>query len=112
MIHPVWTIPVVSLSSMSVARLQKQALLHQTPIRIKVFGETLIHRPFLPIEFSLYAQHYKRKYSHTGHFWQDRFKSIVLSKDEYLLACGSYVELNPVRAKMVEDPKDYTRKKI
>jgi putative transposase len=54
-----------------------------------------------------YAQHYKRKYNHTGHFWQDRYKSIIISKDEYLLACGSYVELNPVRAKIVEDPKDY-----
>ena len=54
-----------------------------------------------------YARHYKRKYNHTGHFWQDRYKSIIISKDEYLLACGSYVELNPIRAKMVEDPKDY-----
>jgi putative transposase len=54
-----------------------------------------------------YARHYKNKYNHTGHFWQDRYKSIIISKDEYLLACGSYVELNPVRAKMVEDPKDY-----
>jgi putative transposase len=54
-----------------------------------------------------YAQHYKRRYNHIGHFWQDRYKSIVVSKDEYLLACGSYVELNPVRAKIVEDPKHY-----
>lgn len=54
-----------------------------------------------------YAQHYKRRYSHSGHFWQDRYKSIIISKDNYLLACGSYVELNPVRAKIVEDPKEY-----
>lgn len=54
-----------------------------------------------------YAQHYKRKYSHTGHFWQDRYRSIIISKDEYLLACGSYVELNPVRAKMVDEPAKY-----
>ncbi|MEN6318916.1 MAG: transposase [Syntrophaceae bacterium] len=54
-----------------------------------------------------YAQHYKTKYKHIGHFWQDRYKSIIISKDEYLLACGNYVELNPVRAKIVEDPKDY-----
>lgn len=54
-----------------------------------------------------YAQHYKNRYKHTGHFWQDRFKSILISKDEYLLACGSYVELNPVRARMVGDPKEY-----
>src|SRR4030066_1008452 len=55
-----------------------------------------------------YAQYYKGRYKHTGHFWQDRYKSILISKDEYLLACGSYVELNPVRAKIAADPKDYT----
>jgi len=54
-----------------------------------------------------YAQHYKRTYNYMGHFWQDRYKSIVISEDEYLLACGSYVELNPVRARMVEDPREY-----
>ncbi|HZX36307.1 MAG TPA: transposase [Thermodesulfobacteriota bacterium] len=54
-----------------------------------------------------YAQYYKAKYGHIGHFWQDRFKSILVSRDEYLLACGSYVELNPVRAGVVKDPKDY-----
>lgn len=54
-----------------------------------------------------YAQYYKGRYKHIGHFWQNRYKSILVSKDNYLLACGSYVELNPVRAKIVEDPKNY-----
>jgi len=54
-----------------------------------------------------YAYHYKKKYKHTGHFWQDRYKSIIVSEDTYLLSCGSYVELNPVRAKMAGDPKEY-----
>ncbi|MGV8058274.1 MAG: transposase [Smithellaceae bacterium] len=54
-----------------------------------------------------YAHHFKNKYKYTGHSWQDRFKSIIISKDEYLLACGSYVELNPVRASMVKEPKEY-----
>lgn len=54
-----------------------------------------------------YVQHFKHRYRHIGHFWQDRYNSILISKDDYLLACGSYVELNPVRAKIVEDPKDY-----
>ncbi|MEW6007779.1 MAG: transposase [bacterium] len=54
-----------------------------------------------------YAQYYKDKYDHIGHFWQDRYKSIIVSKDSHLLACGSYVELNPIRANIVEDPKDY-----
>ena len=54
-----------------------------------------------------YVQHYKFRYKHIGHFWQDRYKSIIISKDNYLFACGSYVELNPVRAGIVKDPKDY-----
>ncbi len=54
-----------------------------------------------------YAYHYKKKYRHVGHFWQDRYKSIIVGEDEYLLACGSYVELNAVRARMVKDPREY-----
>ena len=54
-----------------------------------------------------YAQYYKKSYSHIVHFWQDRFKSILISKDDYLRACGSYGGLNPVRAAIVENPKDY-----
>ena len=30
-----------------------------------------------------------------------------MAEDEYLIACGSYVELNPIRAKMVKDAKEY-----
>jgi putative transposase len=54
-----------------------------------------------------YVQYYKSRYEHIGHFWQDRYKSIIISRDTYLLACGSYVELNPVRARIVVDPKEY-----
>jgi putative transposase len=54
-----------------------------------------------------YAQYFKSRYKHIGHFWQDRYKSIIISSDEYLLACGSYVELNPLRSKIAEHPKDY-----
>ena len=54
-----------------------------------------------------YAQHYKGRYKNTCHCWQDRYKSIIIAKDDYLLVCGSYVELNSVRAKIVDDPKDY-----
>ena len=54
-----------------------------------------------------YVQYYKSRYEHIGHFWQDRYRSIIISKDTYLLSCGSYVELNPVRARIVVDPKEY-----
>jgi len=54
-----------------------------------------------------YAIYYKKKYRHTGHFWQDRFKSLLIEKDIYLLACGAYIELNPVKAGIVKDPIQY-----
>ena len=54
-----------------------------------------------------YYIYYKRKYGYAGHFWQDRFKSLLINKDEYLLACGLYIERNPVRAKIVASAKDY-----
>ena len=40
----------------------------------------------------------------TGHFWQGRFASFVMD-EHHLLACARYVELNPVRAGLVERPE-------
>ncbi len=41
-----------------------------------------------------------------GHLWQGRFKSYVMD-ESYLLAAVRYIELNPVRAKLVSNPADY-----
>ena len=54
-----------------------------------------------------YVQYINKKYKRTGTLWEGRFKSSLVSKDSYLIACSRYIELNPVRAKMVKHPKDY-----
>ena len=54
-----------------------------------------------------YMHHFRRKYKYWGHFWQGRFKSLLIDRDEYLITCGRYIENNPVRAKMVGRPEDY-----
>lgn len=54
-----------------------------------------------------YFYHYKKRYGWTGHFWQDRFKSQPVGKDEYFIQCGKYIELNPVRSKIVKNPENY-----
>lgn len=54
-----------------------------------------------------YAQYFRYRYKGIGHFWQDRFKSPVIQKDEYMINCISYVEYNPVRAKIVSRPESY-----
>ena len=43
----------------------------------------------------------------TGSLWEGRYKSSLINASEYLLACCQYVELNPVRAGIVEDPGEY-----
>jgi len=43
----------------------------------------------------------------TGSLWEGRYKSSPIETDAYLLACCRYVELNPVRARMVEKPEEY-----
>ena len=43
----------------------------------------------------------------TGTSWEGRFKSSPIESDRYLLACTRYVDLNPVRAKMVARPENY-----
>jgi len=42
-----------------------------------------------------------------GTLWEGRFKSSPVEVDAYLLACCRYVELNPVRAGMVDKPALY-----
>ena len=54
-----------------------------------------------------YAQYFRYRYKSVGHFWQDRYKSYVIQKDEYLINCISYIEYNPVRAKIALRPEDY-----
>lgn len=54
-----------------------------------------------------YFHHYRKSYNWVGHFWQDRFKSQPVGKDNYFTQCGKYIELNPIRAQITKDPKDY-----
>ena len=54
-----------------------------------------------------YVQYINRTYHRTGTLWDSRYKSSVVHADSYLLACQRYIELNPVRAAMVDDPAHY-----
>ena len=55
----------------------------------------------------IYAQYYHRKYKTAGKLFQNRFKSQAIEKEKYLLACGRYVERNPLRAGLVKLPWEW-----
>ena len=54
-----------------------------------------------------YVQYINRSYKCTGSLWEGRYKSSVIQAETYLLTCMRYIELNPVRAGMVQDPGQY-----
>ena len=54
-----------------------------------------------------YVQYVNRVYRRSGTLWEGRFRSCPIQEEAYLLACQRYIELNPVRAGMVEHPGDY-----
>jgi putative transposase len=54
-----------------------------------------------------YVQYINKTYKRTGTLWDSRYKSSLVHADEYLLLCQRYIELNPVRAGMVDDPVRY-----
>ncbi len=54
-----------------------------------------------------YVQYVNRTYQRSGTLWEGRFRSCIAQEDNYLLHCQRYIELNPVRAGMVEYPEDY-----
>jgi len=54
------------------------------------------------------ATRYRNKLEgRSGTLWESRYKSSLVQSDTYLLACCRYIELNPVRARMVEHPTHY-----
>ena len=53
------------------------------------------------------TRHFNKSYGGSGTLWEGRYKSSVIDTNAYLLACCRYVDLNPVRAYLVADPKDY-----
>ena len=54
------------------------------------------------------SEWYNRRHQRIGSLWAGRFKSLIVEGCGHaLLAVAAYIDLNPVRAGLVKDPKDY-----
>ena len=54
-----------------------------------------------------YARWYNERYKRKGHFWEDRFYGELVKDDTQLLAVMRYIDLNPVRAGLCNNPTEW-----
>lgn len=54
-----------------------------------------------------HAQYINRAYGRSGSLFEGRFRSSMVEEERYLLTCYRYIELNPVRAGLVNHPLEY-----
>jgi putative transposase len=54
-----------------------------------------------------YVRYFNDTQGRSGTLWEGRYRSTLVQTERYLLACMVYIDLNPVRAGLVLDPRDY-----
>lgn len=54
-----------------------------------------------------YVQYFNFTHKRTGTLWEGRYKATIIDSEVYALTCHRYIELNPVRAAMVDHPSEY-----
>ncbi|MFH1142435.1 MAG: transposase, partial [Candidatus Uhrbacteria bacterium] len=55
----------------------------------------------------VYTQAFNKINQRVGHIFQGRYKAFLIEKEPYLLEVIRYIVLNPVRALLVNDPKNW-----
>lgn len=56
---------------------------------------------------TFYSKQYHLKYGTCGQLFQERYRSVLVQKENYLLEVSRYIHLNPVRARLVTVPEHY-----
>jgi putative transposase len=54
-----------------------------------------------------YVPYFNRCRVRTGTLWERRYFAASIDSERYLLSCYRYIEQNPVRARMVQEPGAY-----
>jgi putative transposase len=54
-----------------------------------------------------YVPYINHNYGTSGSLWEGRYKASLISDEQYLFTCMRYIELNPIRADMVNSPGHY-----
>jgi putative transposase len=55
----------------------------------------------------LYVRYFNKRHHRSGTLWEGRFKSALVDSSAYFLTCSRYIDLNPLRAGLVQTPDAY-----
>lgn len=95
-----------------------QAVAHQVAVHAYVLMDNHFHLLLTPSTVDglpqmmqavgrRYVRYFNDRHGRTGTLWEGRYRSTLIQTERYLLACMAYLDLNPVRAGLVAQPKDY-----
>jgi putative transposase len=99
-------------SELAEARRQVAQGLASEEVMVKRIHERFTYRmhdlgEFMKGLLQRYTQWHNRRHSRTGRLWEDRFKSVIVEDGVAARTMAAYIDLNPVRAGMVEEPAEY-----
>ena len=108
-LHILYEPPVVNTIEAQLAEFRKEGL-HKQAEKIKGKYTYRMYEisEFMKTVKQRFTQYYNKRSGRKGTLWEQRFKSILVQNSQHALqTMAAYIDLNPFRAGMVEDPKDY-----
>jgi REP element-mobilizing transposase RayT len=106
-------LPPVNERGVPLTRNQEKAMASELAARRR---EEIRHRytrrmhdlsEFMKSLLERFTKWFNRRHSRSGTLWEDRFKSVIVESGTAARTMAAYIDLNPVRAGMVEDPAEY-----
>jgi putative transposase len=77
-------------------------------LRENWFGRMWNISTYMKVIKQRFSQWFNGRHARRGTLWEDRYRSVLVEgSGQALRTMAAYIDLNPVRAKICEDPKDY-----
>ena len=90
------------------ADLRKRGMPEEAAALIAGYKRRMCHLPVFVKELKeRFSRWYNKHRDRRGTLWMERFKSVLVEDGEALRTMAAYIDINPLRAGMVKDPKDY-----
>jgi REP element-mobilizing transposase RayT len=83
-----------------------------TPVEVEALREKYLYRmwdlsQFMKALKQRFTQWFNTRHERTGTLWESRFKSVIVEDGYAARVVAAYIDLNPIRAELVEKPEDY-----